>query len=454
MSKKKDIQTDAVEAVVSDEKIEKSVDTPTEAVKAESVKTETVKTETVVVKKGGSGFAFLALLVAVGVGGAGYYFGQQEVAKINRKFTELEGKIGNLPVATSTAPTSTSPMAVEPDTQQISTLVSRLDETDKKLSALEVTLLDKEKNLNALQTEIAKMGQGAAAQPNDWLLSEADFLLTNALRKLVLDNDVETAISLLKISDEVLTKVSDPAAKTVRAAINNDLKQLLSLNRVDQNALMQNLSQLANSVDELVALNVNFGEQTEQESDKVSDNVSDWKANLEKTATSFMNHFIRITPRTDNASQALLAPNQDIYLRENIRLRLQIAIMAVPRQQNELYKQSLETVAAWVRSYFDTNTEVAVNFLKTVDELAEQSIYIDVPTQLSGLTVLDKILNKPVSEVQKVEISADKGLTEANAVAEKEIKAEEKAADGSDASKAETPNTDAPNSVETNTEQQ
>ena len=167
-----------------------------------------------------------------------------------------------------------------------------------------------------------------------------------------------------------------------------------------------------------------------------------------------MNHFIRITPRTDNASQALLAPNQDIYLRENIRLRLQIAIMAVPRQQNELYKQSLETVAAWVRSYFDTNTEVAVNFLKTVDELAEQSIYIDVPTQLSGLTVLDKILNKPVSEVQKVEISADKGLTEANAVAEKEIKAEEKAADGSDASKAETPNTDAPNSVETNTEQQ
>ena len=33
----------------------------------------------------------------------------------------------------------------------------------------------------------------------------------------------------------------------------------------------------------------------------------------------------------------LLAPNQDIYFHcENIRLRLQLAIMAVPRQQNEL----------------------------------------------------------------------------------------------------------------------
>lgn len=441
MSKKKDIQTDAVEAVVSDEQIEKTADTP-----AETAKAEAVKTETVVVKKGGSGFAFLSLLVALGIGGAGYYFGQQEVGKINQKIAELESKMGTV----LAQPKETVPQLKE-DSAQISTLTSQLEETDKKLSSLELSLLDKEKVLNGLQTEMVKIGQGAAAQPNDWLLSEADFLLTNALRKLVLDNDVETAISLLKISDEVLTKVSEPEAKTVRAAINNDLKQLLSLNRVDQNALMQNLSQLANSVDELVALNVNFGDQTTKESEKISDDVADWKTNLEKTATSFMNHFIRITPRTDNASQALLAPNQDIYLRENIRLRLQIAIMAVPRQQNELYKQSLETVAAWVRSYFDTNTEVATAFLKSVDELAEQSIYIDVPTQLSSLTALDKILNKPVLEVQKVEISADKGLTEANAVAEKEIKAEENSVV---TPTAETPNTDAVNSVDTSKEQQ
>ena len=431
MSKKKDVQADAVETdvvdtVVGDEQIEKT----------ENIQPEPVKTETVVVKKGGSGLAFLALLVALGVGGAGYYLGQQEVDKINQKFAALENKVGGIPVI-SNAPAQ----AVEQDLSQIATITAHLKAADEKLSALEIASLDKEKALNALQAEIVKIGNNSATQPNDWLLSEADFLLTNALRKLVLDNDVETSISLLKISDEVLTKVSDPAAKTVRAAINNDLKQLLSLNRVDQNALMQNLSQLANSVDELVALNVNFGETDETTNAKVSDDVMDWKANLEKTATSFMNHFVRITPRTDKTTQALLAPNQDIYLRENIRLRLQIAIMAVPRQQNELYKQSLETVAAWVRSYFDTNSEIAANFLKSVDELAEQSIYIDVPTQLTSLTALDKVLNKAPQEIQKVEISADKALTEANAAAEKEIKAEENAVD---AQKAETPNAEVP----------
>ena len=49
---------------------------------------------------------------------------------------------------------------------------------------------------------------------------------------------------------------------------------------------------------------------------------------------------------------------------KTFRLRLQLAIMAVPRQQNELYKQSLEAVASWIRSYFDTNAEVTQSFLK------------------------------------------------------------------------------------------
>ena len=98
---------------------------------------------------------------------------------------------------------------------------------------------------------------------------------------------------------------------------------------------------------------MNFGD--DQNATKLSDSLSDWAENAEKSATSFLNHFIRISPKHGADRKELLAPNQDIYLRENIRLCLQLAIMAVPRQQNELYKQSLEAVASWIRSYFDTN---------------------------------------------------------------------------------------------------
>ena len=234
-------------------------------------------------------------------------------------------------------------------------------------------------------------------------------MLNNALRKLVLDNDVDTAISLLKLADETLVKVNNSQANAIRTAINQDLKQLLSLSSVDQNAVMQKLSQLANTVDELQALNVNFDE-TPEKSGKLSDNIADWQQNVEKSATSFLNHFIRISSKQTADKKELLAPNQDIYLRENIRLRLQLAIMAVPRQQYELYKQSLDAVASWVRSYFDTSAEVTQNFLKSVDELADSSIYVDVPGQLQSLTLLDKYLNRAPLDVQKVEIEADKAI--------------------------------------------
>lgn len=362
--------------------------------------------ETVVVKKGGTGLALLALLIALGLGGAGYYFGQQQVDKMQQKLTALESKVAQQVLAQPVDFPS-----FDKERQQIEQLVATSSASVEKLAQLQSELTIKDQAISALQTQINRLNTASKEeQPNDWLLSEADFLLNNALRKLVIDNDVDTSISLLKVADEVLTKVSDPRVISARTALNGDLKQLLEVNNVDQNAIMQRLSQLTTMLDEMDVLDVNFGE-SQNTSTQLSDSIEDWKENAEKSATSFLNHFIRITPRNAN-DKVLLAPNQDIYLRENIRLRLQIAIMAVPRQQDELYKHSLETVASWVRSYFDTNTEVAQNFLKSVDELAEQSIYVNVPNQLSSLNVLDKLLNREPQELQKVEISVDKSLSE------------------------------------------
>ena len=360
------------------------------------------RTQTVV-KKSGTGLSLLAILIALGVGGAGYYFGQQQVDEFQQKLTVLEAQINNKTVVSAPA------QEVKFDTTQLTQLESANKATQDKIAQVEELINAKSHELVGLQSQINKVSaQANAQQPTDWLFSEADFLLNNALRKLVLDNDVDTAVSLLKLADETLAKVNNSQSAAIRSAINQDLKQLLSVAGVDQNAVMQKLSQLANTVDELPVLDVNFGD--DQNATKLSDSLSDWAENAEKSATSFLNHFIRISPKHGADRKELLAPNQDIYLRENIRLRLQLAIMAVPRQQNELYKQSLEAVASWIRSYFDTNAEVTQSFLKSVDELSEVSIYVDVPSQLQSLSMLDKYLNRTPLDVQKVEIEAEKAV--------------------------------------------
>ena len=376
----------------------------TDAVEIQTEDREPVAPRTqTVVKKSGTGLSLLAILIALGVGGAGYYFGQQKVDEFQQKLTALEAQINNKTVVSAPA------QEVKFDTTQLAQLESANKATQNKIAQVEELINAKSHELVGLQSQINKVSaQANAQQPTDWLFSEADFLLNNALRKLVLDNDVDTAVSLLKLADETLAKVNNSQSAAIRSAINQDLKQLLSVAGVDQNAVMQKLSQLDNTVDELPVLDVNFGD--DQNATKLSDSLSDWAENAEKSATSFLNHFIRISPKHGADRKELLAPNQDIYLRENIRLRLQLAIMAVPRQQNELYKQSLEAVASWIRSYFDTNAEVTQSFLKSVDELSEVSIYVDVPSQLQSLSMLDKYLNRTPLDVQKVEIEAEKAV--------------------------------------------
>ncbi|CBY81677.1 HemX protein [Haemophilus influenzae biotype aegyptius] len=375
---------------------EQLTDTPKTAVE----QTETMQSvPQTIVKKTGTALSLLAILVALGIGGAGYYFGQQQIAEIQQKLTALENQTGANLSSNNTN-----------NNKRLTQLEQSLKTAQENIAQLEQLIVSKTGEITSLQTQMKQVSQLAIAQqPSDWLFSEADFLLNNALRKLVLDNDVDTAVSLLKLADETLVKVNNSQANEIRSAINQDLKQLLSLSSVDQNAIMQKLSQLANTVDELQALNVNFDE-TSKNNDKLSNNITDWQQSIEKSATSFLNHFIRISPKQNSNKKELLAPNQDIYLRENIRLRLQLAIMAVPRQQNELYKQSLEAVSSWVRSYFDTNAEVTQNFLKLVDGLTDTSIYVDVPEQLKSLTLLDKYLNRTALDVQKVEIEADKAI--------------------------------------------
>ena len=99
-----------------------------------------------------------------------------------------------------------------------------------------------------------------------------------------------------------------------------------------------------------------------------------------------MDSFITIR-RRDETAVPLLAPNQDIYLRENIRSRLLVAAQAVPRHQEETYKQALDNVS-------DDATTTA--FLEDIDKLSQQNITMNVPDRLTSQPILEKLMQTRV----------------------------------------------------------
>lgn len=384
-----------------------------------------IDTQPVIIKQsGGKSLSLLAILIALGIGVGGYFWGKQHLNEMEQQVTTLSVALSKLQ---NLQQQQTSSQPPQPHIQDNSTeLEAQINALQTKHSQLAqhtqseiqqlTAALDLQKTENSeLRNQLNKLSFNNKTAPHDWLMSEADFLLTNAQRKLVLDSDIDTIISLLQEANKTLQKVSTSQALAIRTAISNDLNQLKNINEVDRDLIMSQLSLLVSQVDNLKVLALN---PTDHKTG-ISDSLNDWQQNLEKSASSFLDHFIRVRKKDLNRPE-LLAPNQDIFLKENIRLSLQMALSAVPRQQNEVYKQSLDSVANWVRSYFDSDDYSVQQFLQQVDQLKELSIYVNAPQQLSSWLALSTLLNRDHRALEQFSKSeANKTATEENILPEK-----------------------------------
>lgn len=270
--------------------------------------------------------------------------------------------------------------------QQLAAQTSALDTTRQHQAATS-------QQLDELKQKVATIS-GSDAQT--WMLAQADYLVKMAGRKLWSDQDVTTAAALLKSADASLADMNDPSLIDVRRALTQDISTLSALSQVDYDGVILKLNQLSNDVDNLrLADNDSDSAPMDADNNELSSSLREWRQNLVKSWHNFMADFITIR-RRDTTAEPLMAPDQDIYLRENIRSRLLIAAQAVPRHQDEIYKQSIDTVSAWTRAWFDSKDANTKAFLSQLDDLSQQSVSMDVPEALQSQPLLDKLMETRV----------------------------------------------------------
>ncbi|WP_044185675.1 uroporphyrinogen-III C-methyltransferase [Phytobacter massiliensis] len=280
---------------------------------------------------------------------------------------------------------------------------TQLDEAKRQQESLA-------RQLDEVQQKVATI---SGSDAKTWLLAQADFLVKLAGRKLWSDQDVTTAATLLKSADASLADMNDPSLITARRAITDDIASLSAVAQVDYDGIVLKLNQLSNQIDNLrLADNNDDDTPMDADSSELSSSISEWRVNLQKSWQNFMDSFITVR-RRDETAVPLLAPNQDIYLRENIRSRLLVAAQAVPRHQDETYKQSLDNVSTWVRAYYDTNDAATKAFLEELDKLDQQSIAMDVPETLQSQPILEKLMQTRVRNLlAQPGVAADQNAAE------------------------------------------
>ncbi|NHB92266.1 uroporphyrinogen-III C-methyltransferase [Photorhabdus cinerea] len=323
----------------------------------------------------------ITIAIILAIGGGLYYYGQQQSHLLSAENHELRQQLESLKHQQSQ------------DQQRIEALFKEQAQASSKVATQAAQNEQLDRHLQELQAKISAL---SSSDVKSWLLAQADFLVKMAGRKLWNDQDVVTAAALLKNADASLAEMNDPSLIEIRRAITQDISELSAISQVDFDGIILRVNQLSNQVDNLrLADNTPDGSPMDEDNHQLTGTLSEWRQNLSKSWNSFMDNFITIR-RRDTAAEPLLAPNQDIYLRENIRARLLIAAQAIPRHQGEVFKQSLETVSTWVRAYFNINDPNTKTFLEEIDSLSQQPISITVPDHLSSQPLLEKLMQTRV----------------------------------------------------------
>ncbi len=254
--------------------------------------------------------------------------------------------------------------------------------------------LDSDAQIELLTVQVSQLEQQVTQrQPNDWLIHEAEYLVRVAARTMWLERDTKAAINLLRDADSRLKELDQPKFLPVRALINEDIESLALMPTLKNQEAILTLMALNKQVPALSLAGVNLAEALvqPQEDFVLSDDINDWQENLAKTWQKFLNDFITVRRRTGMA-EPLMSPDQQQHLKQNLSLKIQLVQWAASEQKEDVYQQTLLDIQQWLNEFFDMNLAVNKSFYHSIEQLKQQTIYYDYPSDLRSLAAIKRLL--------------------------------------------------------------
>lgn len=201
-----------------------------------------------------------------------------------------------------------------------------------------------------LQSQLAVTPPEGAAR--DWLWTESEYLLRLANQKLQLEGDSESALLLLTTVDRMLSQEDDPALFPVREALAADILAVRNMEPIDVAGLYVRLNNLMPTIEGLslrTALVQNYTAQLPGQSG--SQLTTDVDAGLLERGLDILGS-IFVWQRWDVAPEALLPAPQEATLKQNLRLMLEQAQLALLMSEETVYRDSLAKGSDWAARYF------------------------------------------------------------------------------------------------------
>jgi len=280
----------------------------------------------------------------------------------------------------------------EAQQQSLADAQERFDQQEQLLDSERLKMQQREAELRATVADVHKR---VGASSTEWMVAEAEYLMRLANERLSLARDTGTAREALVLADQRLRDTKDPGWNPVRNQLARDITALDAAELPDTAGIAARLEALAEQVPQLRLTNATLGgaqRSAPGDGGLTPREERNWDTLLDDLWAGFKDT-VRIR-RRDKPVAAMLAPEQQFFLYENLRLYLESARLAVARADRELYRDSLNTVGSWLSAHFDNSDALTKSTRNAVNELMRidiRPLLPDISSSLRSLQMRQKL---------------------------------------------------------------
>ena len=271
--------------------------------------------------------------------------------------------------------------------QQI--LREQLAAMQAKLGAVEARQSEFEGQSGALQTLV----QDLARSREEATLLEVEQAITLAAQQLQLAGNVPIAVLALQTADARLAQFDRPQYLPLRKAVAKDLARLAALPLADLPGISLRLEQVLLAIDKL-PLTAHGRPPAMPENGPAAVNLPWWQRSA-STLWQEIKGLVRIQ-RFDSNEPVLLAPGQAFFLRENLKLRLLNARLALLSRDQATFRSELKLAQEWLVRHFSTDDKAVQSALATLGPMAASEVSADLPTLNDSLSALRAVRGSKV----------------------------------------------------------
>lgn len=254
---------------------------------------------------------------------------------------------------------------------------ARLAVTETKLSEV------------ALQrSQVEELVQSMSRSRDENMLVDIESALRLAQQQAQLTGTAEPLVAALRSADQRLERGGQPRLSRVRAAVARDIDRVKASSVTDVPGLMVKLDELVRQVDDLPLANAVAGPGASAPARKPEPppKLAWWERALADVREEARN-LVRVS-RIDQPEAVLLAPEHAFFLRENLKLKLLNARLALLSRQTDAARADVAAAQAALRKYFDPASRKTQAAAALLQQVQAQLRTVELPRIDETLAVL------------------------------------------------------------------